>query len=96
MNDLVVTSAAIDDSSTRLVAIKKEFDDAGRRVTEHTEVWGQRDVRSAMAEFVNNWTIHRGKISTAVGDLQKKIHDTGEGWNQAEQSIAEGLTTTTE
>jgi len=53
-------------------------------------------VRSAMGEFVGNWKIHRGKISTAVGDLQKKIHDMGEGWKQIEQNLADGLTTTTE
>lgn len=96
MPDLIVTSAVLEESSAKLVEIKNEFDNAGNRVGEHAEVWGQSDVRSAMAEFVGNWKIHRGKISTAVGDLQKKVHDMGEGWKQTEQSIADGLTTTVE
>ena len=96
MTDLIVTSAVLEESSSKLVEIKNEFDNAGSRVGEHAEVWGQSDVRSAMGEFVGNWKIHRGKISTAVGDLQKKIHDMGEGWKQIEQNLADGLTTTTE
>lgn len=96
MPDLIVTAAVLDESSAKLIEIKHEFDTAGNRVSEDAPVWGQGDVQSAMAEFVNNWKIHRGKISTAVGDLQKKVHDMGEGWNQTEQSIADGLSTSTE
>jgi hypothetical protein len=96
MADLIVTSAVLEDSSTKLIEIKNEFDNAGSRVNERAEVWGQSDVRSAMGEFVGNWKIHRGKISTAVGDLQKKVHDMGEGWKQTEQSIADGLSTSTQ
>jgi len=96
MADLIVTSAVLEESSAKLIEIKNEFDNAGSRVGEHAEVWGQNDVRSAMAEFVGNWKIHRGKISTAVGDLQKKVHDMGEGWKQTEQSMADGLKTSVE
>jgi hypothetical protein len=96
MPDLIVTAAVLDDSSAKLIEIKHEFDTAGDRVNEDADVWGQHDVQSAMAEFVGNWKIHRGKISTAVGDLQTKVHEMVEGWNQTEQSIADGLSTSTE
>lgn len=96
MPDLIVTSAVLEESAARLTEIKTEFDNAGNRVSEHAEVWGQHDVRSAMGEFVGNWKIHRGKISTAVGDLQKKVHDMSEGWQQIEQNLADGLATSTE
>ena len=96
MADLIVTSAVLEESSAKLIEIKNEFDNAGSRVGEHAEVWGQNDVRSAMAEFVGNWKIHRGKISTAVGDLQKKVHDMTETWTQTEQTLADGLTTETQ
>jgi hypothetical protein len=94
--DLIVTSAVLEESSAKLVDIKNEFDNAGSRVADRADVWGQHDVRSAMGDFVGNWKIHRGKISAAVGDLQKKVHDMGEGWKQTEQSITDGLSTSSE
>jgi hypothetical protein len=96
MPDLIVTSAVLEESSAKLTEIKHEFDTAGKRVAEDAHVWGQRDVTNAMKDFVHNWGIHRGKISTAVGDLQKKVHDMTETWTQTEQTLADGLTTETQ
>ena len=93
MTDLIVTAAVLEESSAKLAAIKQEFDTAGDRVKEDAEVWGQENVRSAMADFVHNWGMHRTKISTAVGDLQKKVDDMTETWGQTEQTLADGLTT---
>ena len=96
MTDLIVTSAVLEESSAKLIAIKEEFDTAGDRVKEDAEVWGQNDVRGAMKSFVNNWSIHRGKISTAVGDLQKKVDDMTKTWGETEQALTDGLTTESE
>jgi len=96
MPDLIVTSAVLEESSAKLVAIKEEFDSAGGRVKEDADVWGQRDVQGAMKSFVNNWSIHRGKISTAVGDLQKKVEEMTKTWGETEQALTDGLTTETE
>ena len=96
MGDLIVTAAVLEESAAKLLEIKTEFDNAGSRVSERSEVWGQHDVRAAMAEFVDNWKIHRGKISAAVDGLQKKVHEMDEGWKEAEKNIADGLSTTTE
>ncbi|MCU1405168.1 MAG: hypothetical protein JWQ43_1471 [Glaciihabitans sp.] len=93
MSDLVVSRSVLEDSSAKLKAIKEEFDTAGKRVAEDADVWGQRDVASAMNSFVNNWSIHRGKISTAVGDLQKKVDDAAVAWTETEQNLTDGLTT---
>jgi hypothetical protein len=93
MPNLIVTSAVLEESSAKLVAIKEEFDTAGGRVKEDADVWGQRDVRNAMGSFVNNWKLHREKISTAVGDLQKKVDEMTKTWSETEQALADGLTT---
>ena len=96
MPDLIVTSAVLEESSAKLVEIAHEFTTAGDRVSEDADVWGQRDVTAAMGEFVSNWKIHRGKISTAVDDLQKKVHDMSEAWRATEQAITDGLSTEAE
>jgi molecular chaperone GrpE (heat shock protein) len=96
MTDLIVTSAVLEDSTAKLVAIKAEFDEAGKRMKAEAEVWGQHDVTKAMHDFVDNWGIHRGKISTAVGDLQKKMQEMVDGWTETEKQLHDGLTTDTQ
>lgn len=95
MADLVVTSAALEESKAKLTAVKEEFDNSGDRVRDNADVWGQRDVANAMHEFVENWKIHRGKISSAVGDLEKKLQDAIDAWNDTEEHLASSLTTET-
>lgn len=93
MPDLVVTSAVLEESSAKLASIKDEFDHAGDRVREEADVWGQNDVRKAMADFVHNWSIHRGHISDAVGDLKKKIDDAVTYWDNTEKGLSNSLQT---
>jgi len=93
--DLVVSRAVLEDSSQKLAKIKEEFDNSGSRVEGHSEIWGQKDLAGAMNSFVNNWKIHRGHISKAVGDLKKKIDDSSVAWDDTEKQLSEALTTET-
>lgn len=96
MPDLIVTSAVLDDSSGKLAAIRKEFDNASDRVPDHNDVWGQNDLKSAMQKFVWNWGTHRQHISDAVDQLRQKVDDTIAGWTDTEKQLSEGLTTETQ
>lgn len=96
MPDLIVTSAALEDSAAKLTSIKAELDHAHDKVREDKSVWAQSDLTAAMANFAYNWDIHRGKIAAAVGDLQKKMQDMTQAWEATEQDLADGLTTQTQ
>ncbi|TFD85856.1 hypothetical protein E3T61_17175 [Cryobacterium lactosi] len=93
MANLIVTSAALDDSAEKLSSIKTEFDGADRRATTDADVWGASPVEAAMEKFGTDWSIHRGHISTAIGDLHKKLEDMSTAWNNTEQGLSDSLTT---
>lgn len=95
MANLIVTSAALEDSAAKLAAIKTEFDQADGRDDEDAEVWGASPVAAAMQRFGQDWSIHRGHISVSIGDLHKKLADMALAWNDTEQSLSESLTTET-
>jgi uncharacterized protein YukE len=95
MPDLIVTKAVLEESAAKLATIKTEFDHTDEHAGADPNVWGESDVRSAMGDFSGNWKIHRGHISTAVGELHQKLDDMAAGWNDTEQKLSDSLSTET-
>lgn len=87
MADLVVTSVAVDEAAEQLAAIVDEFKNMGKLWQDGT-VWGHDTVRRAMDDFVDDWWVKREKLTTNLSDLQKKMTQAAEQWNNLEIELA--------
>lgn len=87
MSDLVVTSIALDDAAAQLSAIVDEFKDMGKTWEDGT-VWGHDTVKGAMDAFIDDWWVKREKLTSNLGDLQKKMTQAAEQWNTLEVDLA--------
>lgn len=87
MADLVVTSVAVDEAADQLAAIVDEFKNMDK-LWEGGAVWGHDTVKSAMEDFIDKWWVKREKLTTNLSDLQKKMEQAAEQWNNLEIELA--------
>ncbi|MGH3831279.1 MAG: hypothetical protein ACRDRS_12675 [Pseudonocardiaceae bacterium] len=57
-----------------------------------TEVLGSDELSQAMDEFVHNWTIHRGKLVSAVEAHQKMATASADAYEHTDAELAKALT----
>ncbi|WP_394769103.1 hypothetical protein [Lacisediminihabitans sp.] len=96
MANLIVTAAVLEESTAKLTSIKTEFDHVDDHSHADDSIWGQSALTSAMGKFSGDWKIHRGKISEAVGGLQKKLEEMTAAFTDTEKQLSESLETSTE
>ena len=90
MSDLVVTSIALDDAEQQLAAIVDEFKGMDKLWGDGS-LWGHDTVKSAMDDFIDNWWVKREKLTTNLSDLQKKMKQASEQWNNLEVELAKSF-----
>lgn len=56
------------------------------------EVLGHGGLAHAMHNFVNNWKIHRGKLSSAVEAHQQMASQSADAYEQTDNELAKDLT----
>ena len=93
MADLIITKEVLEDSTTKLQHISEELEHQKSDSRELDEVYGQRDVHSAMHAFSGDWKIHRDKMKGAISDLRDKMQKATDNWNSLESDLTEKLTT---
>ncbi len=90
MADLVVTSVAVDDAATQLKSILDELENMSA-MWEGGEIWGHRTVKGAMHDFIESWWVKREKLQDNLGDLQEKMEQAAETWNNTEIELTKSL-----
>jgi hypothetical protein len=88
--DLVVTTIALDDAEKQLGAIVDEFKNMGK-LWDDGAVWGHATVKGAMNDFAEDWWVKREKLTTNLSDLQKKMKQAAEQWNNLEIELAKSF-----
>ena len=48
-----------------------------------------------MNGFAGNWSIHRKKLTSSMQALQKKVHDTRQGFSQTDDDLRQQLASRT-
>lgn len=89
--DLVVTDE-LQTISDGLKKIADEFSNAANIASDDNDIWGQSDAASAMSEFANNWSIHRGPILDRIQKHQQKVDDANQQWQQTDDGLANSFT----
>ena len=88
--DLVVDET-LDSTNRDLKTIHEEFTKAKDRADSTNRIWGQADLTWAMGEFVNNWYVHRDKITKRLGDLSVKVDQACAAWTDTEKQLSQSL-----
>jgi hypothetical protein len=88
--DLVVTTIALDDAEKQLSAIVDEFKNMGK-LWDDGAVWGHATVKGAMNDFAEDWWVKREKLTANLSDLQKKMKQAAEQWNNLEIELAKSF-----
>lgn len=89
MADLRVEYALLDESSDTLRDLRDDFGQATQHRDAVSGIWGADEVRSAMDEFVDNWTRHRRLLLEAIDGLGSKVEGVLEGFRQTDGELAE-------
>lgn len=87
MADVVVTKQVLEDAATDLKNINDEFKNMSA-MWEGGDIWGHDTVKNAMNEFIDNWWVKREKLQVQLDDLTKKMEQSRDAWNQAEDDLA--------
>lgn len=90
MPDLVVTSIAVDDAATQLKSVLEELKGMDA-MWDGGDIWGHRTVKNAMDDFIGSWWVKREKLQSNLEDLQKKMEQAAETWNNTEIELAKSL-----
>ena len=90
MADLIV-DATLDDTNRDLKAIHDEFTSTKENTERNARIWGQQDLVAAMTEFVNNWYVHRDKLTQKLGKLSERVDQSCAAWGEAEKQLTASL-----
>lgn len=90
MADLVVDET-LDSTNRDLKTIHEEFTKAKDRADSTNRIWGQADLTWAMGEFVNNWYVHRDKITKRLEKLSERVDQACQTWSDADKQLADAV-----
>lgn len=55
------------------------------------DIWGHHTVQNAMGDFIDSWWVKREKLQSNLDDLQKKMEQAAETWNNTEIELTKSL-----
>lgn len=90
MADLKVTATALEEGSEQLKAIVHEFENM-KELWADGDVWGHKTLKSAMNAFDDKWWVKRAKLQEHLEDLQSKMEQSVETWNETEAELEKSL-----
>lgn len=90
-DDLKVNYYRLADSAESLGFLKNEFDDIEDRRDGTRDIWGHDGVREAMDEFASNMDYNRGKLSTKLDEMRKKVDGTLDAFVEADGELAKSF-----
>ncbi len=91
MADLVVTSVAVDEAAEQLKSVLNELENM-KELWDDGDIWGHKTVKGAMGDFVDSWWVKREKLQDNLKDLQGKMEQAAETWDEAETELEKSLT----
>ncbi|MGW2090573.1 hypothetical protein [Promicromonospora sukumoe] len=90
MPDLKVSSVAVDEAAEQLKAVLEELKNMDA-MWDGGDIWGHKTVDNAMDDFISNWWVKREKLQSNLEDLQKKMEQAAETWNNTEIELTKSL-----
>jgi flagellar biosynthesis chaperone FliJ len=90
MSDLIVTSEVIDEGAKQLKSILDELEHMDA-MWAGGDIWGHKTVAGAMDDFIDSWWVKREKLQDALKDLQEKMEQSAETWNNTETELENSL-----
>lgn len=91
MADLVVSEAAVNEAAKQLKIIVDDLKDMDATWGDR-DSWGHHAVADAMSDFIESWWVKREKLTDGLDDLQKKLEQAAEAWDETENSLVDALT----
>lgn len=91
MADVIVSKEATDEGAKQLGAILGELTNM-RAEWDGGSIWGHDTVKDAMNDFVDSWWVKREKLQSNLEDLQGKMEQSSEAWNEVEDGLTDSIT----
>ena len=90
MADVIVNQEIIDDGAEKLKAVLHELENMSER-WDGGDIFGHKKVAGAMEGFIDDWWVKREKLQDNVKDLQEKLEQAAEAWNDVETELDKSL-----
>ena len=90
MADLKVTSDVIDEGAKQLKTVLDELENMSA-MWDGGDIWGHKTVDGAMDDFIDSWWVKREKLQGNLKDLQEKMEQSAETWNNTETELDNSL-----
>ena len=90
MADLNVTSEVIDEGAKQLKTVIEELKHMDA-MWDGGDIWGHKTVDGAMDDFISSWWVKREKLTGNLEDLQEKMEQSAETWNNTETELDNSL-----
>lgn len=90
--DLVVTSAAVNEAAEQLKIIKDDLENSDDNRSEWKNLFGHPVVNRAVSDFIDDWWVKREKLLDNIEDLQKKMEQAAQTWDDAERQLSDAFT----
>jgi hypothetical protein len=89
MSDLKIDIQQLRDSAKALKLISSEFTDANDNSDTLADAVGHSDLADHIRTFAHNWDYRRSEIVKVVGDLEKKMAETADGFEKVDKNLAD-------
>jgi hypothetical protein len=95
MTDLRVDYQLLDQIYGSLGRLAGQFEHIQAMQDGYNGAMGSDAIAGAMNGFAGNWSIHRQRLTASMQALQKKVHDTRQGFSQTDDDLRQQLASRT-
>ncbi len=88
MSDLTVDFSLLNTSTKQLKAIQKEFKELNEWKDDIESVVGARELREAMADFIENWDDNRKRLLEDLENVGKMVKGTRNAFKSLDDELA--------
>ncbi|MEU7393282.1 hypothetical protein [Streptomyces albogriseolus] len=88
MSDLTVDSSLLNTSAKQLKAIQKEFKELNEWKDDIQSVVGARELKEAMADFIENWDDNRKRLLDDLENVGKMVEGTRNAFKGLDDELA--------
>ncbi|WPP31330.1 hypothetical protein [Streptomyces sp. CL7] len=88
MSDLTVDFSLLNTSTKQLKAIQKEFKELNEWKDDIESVVGARELREAMADFIENWDDNRKRLLEDLENVGKMVEGTRNAFKSLDDELA--------
>ncbi|MCX4568481.1 hypothetical protein OOK48_19325 [Streptomyces viridodiastaticus] len=88
MSDLTVDFSLLNTSAKQLKAIRKEFKELNEWKDDIQSVVGARELKEAMADFIENWDDNRKRLLDDLENVGKMVEGTRNAFKGLDDELA--------